>query len=131
MSALAAVVAAAPSTATDDLRNVAGLASLTLALIGFFTTLRVNALRDKSIGAWGWATFRDWALPEVLLLSVAVVALLTMAPLLDAFRLSQFMRHAGALPTMFALIWFGFVGIAGIELWLIGSRMSTAWGNRT
>lgn len=129
MSALLATAAMTRDLA-DDIRSVAGLASLTLALIGFFTTLRFNQLRSRAIGALSFRTFGYFALPELLMLLVALFALVAMAPLLHAFSVRQLGHSAGALPAMFALIWTGFALVAVVELVTIVARMSKAVRNK-
>ena len=123
---MSAVVPFAAS-ALDDIRGVAGFASLTLGLIGYLTNLRYSAFGEEQerIRSLRLRTLGE-AAPDIALLFVALVALVAMAPLLDAFELDQVGRRAGALPTLFALIWLGFAVIAGFELRLIVVRFRTA-----
>jgi hypothetical protein len=115
----------------DDLRNAAGLASLTLALIGFFTSRRAETLKRQrdSIPAFTKRTIAD-VVPEAGLLVVTVVALVAMAPLLDAFAVDRIGRVDGAIPTLFTLIWLCFVGIALTQVYLIEERVRVALENR-
>jgi hypothetical protein len=118
-------------TAVDDIRNAAGLASLTLALIGFFTNRRADTLRRQrdSIPAFTTRTLGD-LLPEAGLLVVTLVALVAMAPLLDAFALDRVGHVDGAVPTLFTLIWLCFGGVALTQVYLIEERLRIALENR-
>jgi hypothetical protein len=68
-------------------------------------------------------------LPELLLFAITVVALVAMAPLLDAFDAARIGHRNGALPTLFTLIWCGFLFVALFQLGLIWGRLGKAWSN--
>jgi hypothetical protein len=119
------------ATTPDDIRNAAGLASLTLALIGYFTSQRAEVLkREKgSIGVYTRKMLLQVA-PEALLLLATVVALVAMAPLLDAFDAARVGRLDGTLPTLFTVVWFGFCCVAVFQIGLIVGRLKPALKNR-
>lgn len=111
----------------DEIRSVATLASVTLALLTLFTTRRAEHLKaQKADGQIRALTLRraPALLPDVALLALTIGALVAMAPLfVDAFAPGELGRRDGALRSMFSLIWAGFLVLAGYQLWLLWSRM--------
>lgn len=110
----------------DDIRGVATLASIMLALLALFTNGRAEQLKiQQSAGIRALTLKRAVALlPDVALLTLTVGALLAMRPLFAAaFSLDEFGQRGGVLRSMFSLVWLGFVVLAAFQIWLLSSRL--------
>ena len=113
----------------EEIKTVAPMASLSLALLGFFTNLRFGAL--KELMKEGVASFDRKTvvglLPDLCLALFTLAAVVVMAPLcFDAFSFDEFGQRSATLSTMFALIWLGFVALFVLQLTIGGIRLVKA-----
>jgi hypothetical protein len=116
------------SSVEDEIRAAATMASLALALLVFFTNIRRDSLKEylKAVDALSFDTIRG-ALPDLALALLTAGAVVSMAPLCFAsFDLDAIGRRSGVLPSMFGLIWLGFVLVLLFQLWMLGCRFSPA-----
>lgn len=112
----------------EEIRAAASMASLALAILVFFTNLRRESLDTylARVTPLGWRTVAE-ALPDVFLTLLTAVAVVAMAPLcFDSFSLGDVGSRPGVLPTMFALIWFGFALLLAFQIWMVGRRLWAA-----
>ncbi len=115
-------------TVGDEIRGAATMASLALALLVFFTNLRREALSEylESVPPLGVKTLVG-ALPDLVLAVLTGGAVIAMAPLcFDSFQLDEFGHRAGVLPSMFGLIWAGFVCVLLFQLGIVTWRIVKA-----
>jgi hypothetical protein len=113
---------------TDEIRAAATMASLALALLVFFTNVRRDALKTylAQVQPFGARTVWD-ALPDLVLAVFTAAAVVSLAPLcFDTFQLDEVGRRSGVVPSMFGLIWLGFVLVLGFQLWMLGRRFFAA-----
>jgi len=119
------MIATALSVADEEIKAVASMASLALALLAFFTNLRRDALNDylAEVDPFDLRTLID-ALPDILLALFTGAAVIAMAPLFcDSFSLSAVGTRSGAVSSMFGLIWLGFVCLFLFQLSTVGRRL--------
>lgn len=113
----------------EEIKTVAPMASLSLALLGFFTNLRFGALKtflDGAIDSFGWGTVAG-LLPDLCLALFTAAAVLVMAPLsFDAFSFGDIGERSATVSTMFFLIWLGFVALLVLQLTMAGVRLFKA-----
>ncbi len=118
-----------PVSVDEEIRAVASMASLALALLGFFTNMRREALKEyrakvKSIRPETFAK----AAPDIALFLLTAGVVVVMAPLCFAsFDLAAIGRRSGAVSSMFALIWLGFVVLLLFQLSIVVIRFVKAW----
>lgn len=119
----------APAGSVDEeIRAIASMASLALALLVFFTNLRLSVLKEyrKTVEKVTCETVVS-ALPDLGLALVTGAALLVMAPLcFDSFSFAEVGHRAAAIPSMFALIWLGFVAVFIVQLGMVAIRFCDA-----
>ncbi len=123
------IVAADAVSTDDDLRAAAGIASLALTLLTFFTNLRREHLREylKDAESLSLKTVRD-AVPDVVLALLTGGAAVALTPLLlDTFAFDQIGKRAGTVATLFGLIWLGFVAVFVFQLWTVIQRFWAAY----
>ncbi len=121
-------MSAASLSTEEAIRAVAPMVSLALALLAFFTNMRREALSQyrKAVARFGLPTIVG-ALPDLLLALFTAAAVGAMAPLcFDAFDLGQVGRVAGAVSSVFALVWLGFVVLLLFQLWMLVTRIVEA-----
>lgn len=112
----------------EEIRAAASMASLALAILVFFTNMRRDSLAKylEVVSPFGWRTVAD-ALPDLFLTALTTVAVVAMAPLcFDSFSVRTVGSRSGVLPTMFALIWLGFLLVLVFQLWMIVRRFYAA-----
>jgi hypothetical protein len=112
----------------EEIRAAASMASLALAILVFFTNMRRESLKTylARVTPFGWRTVAD-ALPDLFLTLLTGVAVVAMAPLcFESFSLGDVGSRSGVLPTMFALIWFGFALVLAFQVWMVGRRFWAA-----
>lgn len=117
------------SLVDDEIKAVASMASLALALLAFFTNVRRESLKDylKAVDSFSRKTVIA-ALPDVFLVLFTGAAVLAMAPLLfDSFSLGDVGTRAGTLSSMLGLIWLGFILLLVFQTWMIVRRFRAAW----
>jgi hypothetical protein len=118
-----------PATLDDTIQDVATMASISLALLTLFTTRRSEVVAgvEKDLAGYTKGELRVGLAIDVLLTLITTAALAAMAPLLlDAFDGLRFLHEAGALRTIFAVVWFAFLGLVVYQLNLVsrsGSRV--------
>lgn len=113
MSAVTVVAAS-----DEEIRAAATMASLTLALLGIFTNLRREALKEylDAVNPFDWHTVIG-LLPDLGLALLTGWAVAAMTPLcFDTFHFSEIGHRSGAVPSLFALIWLGFVVVLLLQL---------------
>jgi hypothetical protein len=116
------------ATVDNEISAAASMASLALAILVFFTTMRREALKTylERVSPFSWRTVAD-ALPDMFLTLLTGAAVVAMAPLcFDSFSLGDVGTRRGVLPSMFALIWLGFVVLLAVQLWMVGRRIWAA-----
>jgi hypothetical protein len=122
MTGLGAAVA---STTDEDLRAAAGIASLALTLLTFFTNMRREQLKAylEDTDPRGWKVLLD-AAPDLLLAFLTGGAAVALAPLfVGTVDIGEVGRRAGVISTLFALIWLGFCAVFLFQLWTVGRRI--------
>jgi hypothetical protein len=110
------------ATLEEEIQAAASMASLALAILVFFTNMRRESLKTylERVRPFGWRTIGD-ALPDLFLTVLTAGAVLAMAPLcFDSFSVSELGTRAGVLPSMFALIWLGFVILLAFQVGMVG-----------
>lgn len=114
-----------PAVSLDDrIRNVATLASVTLALTALFVNHRLARLDEDrpTLESWNRASTANFVLDLVLLLFVACV-LVAIGPLMvDAFP-PELGTSAAVMRSMLCLLWVGFLGVAGLQAYILGARV--------
>lgn len=129
MSVLHALAAAVTTESPDDdLRAAAGVASLALTLLTFFTNLRREALKkfQEDASPLSRETFAA-AVPDIALPLLTGAAAITLTPLLlDTFEFDQVGRRAGTISSFFGLIWLGFVGMTCFQVLTLVQRFRAA-----
>src|SRR4051812_26526696 len=116
------------ATVEDEIRAAASMASLALAILVFFTNVRRDALTKylEDVDPFDLKTVVA-AGPDIALALLTGAAVLAMAPLcFDTFNLGEFGRRSGAVPSMFGLIWLGFVLVLLFQLSLLLRRFREA-----
>ena len=112
----------------DDIRAIATLASVSLALLIYFSRERAEAAPSQ-IDALSPKTFLELC-PDFLLFLLSALPAVAMASLcFGGFSFSDFGHSSGALTSMFALVWFGFVALAGYQALRIASHLFKAGRN--
>jgi hypothetical protein len=104
------------------------MASLALAILVFFTNMRRDALKAylEEVDALGFRTIAD-ALPDIFLTLLTTAAVVVMAPLcFESFDIGKVGSRGGVLPSMFGLIWLGFVLVLAFQVWMVGRRFHAA-----
>jgi hypothetical protein len=122
----------APATLEDELRAVATLASIALALLAFFTTRRAQTLSDdrkSGIGAFSRATVLA-VLPELGLAAMTFGALAAMASLFaDSWDLGRWTDRSHALESLFSIAYLGFAFLFAFQVGLVCLRLVPAVRN--
>jgi hypothetical protein len=116
------------TTVDEEMRAAASMASLALAILVFFTNVRREALTKHlaDVDAINLKTVVD-ALPDIALAFLTGAAILVMAPLsFDTFDFGKVGHRSGAVPSMFGLIWLGFVLVLLFQLSMLGRRLMQA-----
>lgn len=112
----------------EEIRAIASMASLALALLAFFTNLRLGALKEyrKEVEPFSRKTVVG-ALPDLGLAAFTGAAVLVMAPLcFESFSFGEVGHRSGAIASMFALIWLGFVAVLCVQLAMATIRFREA-----
>jgi hypothetical protein len=102
----------------EEIRAAATMASLSLALLGIFTNLRRESLKEylEVVTPFDKDTVFG-LLPDLGLAALTGWAVLAMTPLcFDTFHFCEIGRRGGAVPSLFALIWLGFVVVLLLQL---------------
>ena len=114
------------ATVEEEIRAAASMASLALAILVFFTNVRREALAKylANVDPISPKTLVA-AAPDFLLAGLTGIAVVAMAPLcFDTFDFGELGRRSGAVPSMFGLIWFGFVLVLLFQLWMLYRRFA-------
>jgi Zn-dependent protease len=106
----------------DTIKGVASMASISLALLTLFTTRRTEAVAraEENLAAFSREELRGGLVVDALLTLVTGIALAAMAPLLvSALDGLQFGHQAGALRTIFVVVWVAFLGLVVYQVRLV------------
>jgi len=121
-------------SADEEIRAIASVASLALALLAFFTNLRFSALKEERGG-----TVEPFdsdtvlaTLPDLGLAAFTGAAVFVMAPLCFAsFHFGELGERSSAVPSMFFLIWLGFVAVLIFQLGMAVTRFCDGFKAKT
>ncbi len=110
----------------DQLRGVASFASLTLAVLTFFTTRRAQRLgedRTAGLGSLNLGVIRD-ALFDLLLALTTFLACAAMFSLFTAsWSVSRWTDREHVSQSMFSIVYVGFAAVLIIQLGLVAGRV--------
>ena len=112
-------------TLEDEIRSVATMASIALALLVLFTNRRAGQLQEdnEQIKAVVRADVRR-AAPDMALALSTLAAVIAMLPLfVDAADLGAYGTRDGVLRSLFSLVWIGFTALFGYQCSLIWRRL--------
>lgn len=113
-------------TLDQQVQAVATLASITLAILTFFTARRARKLADdRATGLGGLTTATLVALALDLALTLATFgALAAMWELFrDSFSIGRWVDRGHAVQSLFSLAYIGFFVLFVSQLWLVGYRL--------
>jgi hypothetical protein len=118
--------AAGVATLDDQLRGVASFASLTLAVLTFFTTRRAQQLgedRAAGLGSLSLGVIGD-ALLDLLLALTTFFACAAMFSLFTAsWSVSQWADREHVSQSMFSIVYIGFAAVLIVQLGLVAGRV--------
>lgn len=118
--------AAGAATLDDQLRGVASFASLTLAVLTFFTTRRAQQLgadRTAGLGSLSLGVIGD-ALLDLLLALTTFFACAAMFSLFTAsWSVSQWADREHVSQSMFSIVYIGFAAVLIVQLGLVAGRV--------
>ena len=117
---------------TDDaIRSISPLISLTLALVVVFTNHRQEVARRRPAGLrWRWRFLRAAALDVALLALTALAVAATASLAWDALAHLRFGHRAGALRSLFALVWLALLGLLGWQAAIVAQTVAPAFRTR-
>jgi hypothetical protein len=122
----AGTAAGPPATLDEQLRGVASFASLTLAVLTFFTTRRAQRLsedRTAGLGSLSFKVIAD-ALPDLLLAFTTFLACAAMFSLFTAsWSASQWTDREHVSQSMFSIVYLGFAAVLLVQLGLVAGRV--------
>jgi hypothetical protein len=113
----------------EEVRAIASMASLALALLAFFTNVRFNALKEERAGvvdSFNRKTAGNIALDLGLALFTGAAVLVMASLCFETFQFSELGHRVGAVSSMFALIWLGFVAVLLFQLGMALTRVCDA-----
>jgi hypothetical protein len=111
----------------EQLRNVGGFSSLSLALLVLFTNRRADSLEGWQEGDRRTVRGRArWDIVfDAVLLVFSILLLAALFPLLyDVMDDLSIGRNAGAMRSLFVLVWVGFVVLAAFQYWILRDRLT-------
>ncbi len=118
--------AAGAATLDDQLRGVASFASLTLAVLTFFTTRRAQRLGEDhaaGLGSLSLGVIRN-ALLDLLLALTTFLACAAMFSLFTvSWSVSQWTDREHVSQSMFSIVYIGFAAVLIVQLGLVAGRM--------
>jgi hypothetical protein len=126
------VLGAVTQSLDDQVRAAATLASITLAILTFFTSRRAQKLaEDRAVGLGGLSAATLLALALDLALVLATFAAL--AAMYHLFRTSFSFGHWAdrdhVVESLFSIAYIGFCVLLISQLWLVGYRLAVAARN--
>jgi hypothetical protein len=114
------------ATLNDQLRGVASFASLTLAVLTFFTTRRAQRLSEDRTAGLGTLNLGviGQALVDLVLVLTTVSACVAMFSLFTAsWSVSQWADREHVSQSMFSIVYSGFAAVLIVQLGLVAGRV--------
>ena len=114
------------ATLDDQLRGVASFASLTLAVLTFFTTRRAQRLsedRTAGLGSLTLGVIRDTGLDLLLALTTFFACAAMFSLFTASWSVSQWADREHVSQSMFSIVYIGFAALLIVQLGLVAGRV--------